>query len=259
MLMSPGRTMNEHEIPAELKKLHRPAAIRRRLNARPGHGRLGDAVLGGIDGCVTTFAVVAGAAGGGLPDTVIVVLGVANLLADGFSMAASNYLSVKSRREEVLKARREEEAHIARIPQGEREEIRQIFRRKGFNGDVLEKVVDVITRDEELWVQTMVQEEHGLQLEDRRPLRAGLATFAAFAAAGLMPLLPYLLPVRLNGREFAVSVGVTALAFAGIGVAKGLALRAPLPRSGMETLAVGGTAAALAYAAGHVIRRLYGG
>lgn len=250
--------MNEPAESRDLKELHRPSVIRRRLEERRRHSHLGDAVLGGMDGCVTTFAVVAGAAGGGLPDAVIIVLGFANLLADGFSMAAGNYLSVKSRRDEVRKARREEELHIARIPQGEREEIRQIFRKKGFAGGVLEKIVDVITRDEALWVDTMLTEERGLQIEERRPMLAGLATFGAFAAAGLMPLLPFLVPGLVNGREFAASVGVTALAFAGIGVAKGLVLRAPLLRSGVETLLIGGTAAGLAYAAGHVIRGISG-
>ncbi|MBI2385565.1 MAG: VIT1/CCC1 transporter family protein [Elusimicrobia bacterium] len=251
--------MNEPAESRDLKELHRPSAIRRRLGERRRHSHLGDAVLGGVDGCVTTFAVVAGAAGGGLPDAAIVVLGCANLLADGFSMAAGNYLSVKSRREELLKARREEESHIARIPRGEREEIRQIFRRKGFNGAVLEKIVAVITRDEALWVETMLTEERGLQTEERRPLLAGLATFGAFAAAGSMPLLPFLLPAFPADAELAASAAITAVAFLAIGLMKGLVLRAPLLRSGLETLGVGGAAAGLAFAAGRVIRGLYGG
>jgi VIT1/CCC1 family predicted Fe2+/Mn2+ transporter len=251
--------MNDPDTAHDLKREHQPAAIRRRLSAQPRHSPLADAVLGGIDGCVTTFAVVAGAAGGGLPHSVIVVLGFANLAADGFSMAASNYLSVKSRREEVHKARREEETHIAEVPRGEREEIRQIFRKKGFNGGVLEKVVDVITRDDNLWIQTMLMEEHGLQIEGRRPLQAGLATFAAFVAAGLMPLLPFLIPGLAAEHELAASIVVTALAFLSIGVLKGMVLRIPVIRSGMETLILGGTAAALAYATGHVLRRMYGG
>lgn len=251
--------MGTPDAERDLKRQHRPAAVRRRLSGRPGPNYLADAVLGGVDGCVTTFAIVAGAAGGGLPHRTIVVLGFANLIADGFSMAASNYLSVKSRREEVQKARREEQAHIALIPQGEREEVRQIFRKKGFSGDVLEKVVDVITGDDELWVQTMVAEEHGLPLEERRPLTAGAATFAAFAAAGLMPLLPFLLPAAAAGRELGASVAITALTFLAVGVTKGTVLRVPLARSGLETLLLGGAAAGLAYAAGYVIRRMYGG
>lgn len=243
----------------ELRRQHRPSEIRRRLSARPGPTYLGDAVLGGVDGCVTTFAIVAGAAGGGLPDRAIVVLGFANLLADGFSMAASNYLSVKSRREEVHKARQEEETHIAMIPQGEREEVRQIFRKKGFSGDILEKVVEVITGNDELWVQTMLAEEHGLLLEGRRPFRSGAATYAAFVAAGLMPLLPFLVPGAAAGRELAASVAITALTFLAVGVLKGAVLRAPLARSGLETLLLGGGAAGLAYGAGLAIRRLYGG
>ena len=242
-----------------LKKLHRPGAIRRRLSGRPGHSLLGDAVLGGIDGCVTTFAVVAGAAGGGLPDTVIVVLGMANLAADGFSMAASNYLSVKSRREERRRARREEESHIARIPQGEREEVRQIFRNKGFDGKVLDEIVDVITRDDELWVETMLAEEHGMQREERHPLHAGAATFAAFVTVGLMPLLPFLLRGVPAGAELSASAAVTALAFAAVGVLKGMVLRAPLIGSAAETLLIGGMAAALAYAAGRGVHLMYGG
>jgi vacuolar iron transporter family protein len=80
---------------------HSPEAVRRRLSERRGQGYVGDAVLGGIDGCVTTFAVVAGAVGGGFPGLVVVVLGFANLLADGFSMAVSNYQGTKSQIETV--------------------------------------------------------------------------------------------------------------------------------------------------------------
>jgi hypothetical protein len=84
-----------------LEPEHRPEAVRRRLAERRGQSYLGDAVLGGIDGCVTTFAVVAGAVGGGFPGLVVIVLGFANLLADGFSMAVSNYQGTKSQRERV--------------------------------------------------------------------------------------------------------------------------------------------------------------
>jgi vacuolar iron transporter family protein len=110
---------------------HSPEAVRQRLENRHGPGYLGDAVLGGIDGCVTTFAVVAGAVGAGFSGLVIVVLGYANLLADGFSMAVSNYQGTKSQRQQVEEARRGEERQIEEIPEGEREEVRQIFAAKG--------------------------------------------------------------------------------------------------------------------------------
>ncbi len=98
-------------IPPALDSEHTPAAIRRRLRAATAHSYLRDLVLGAIDGAVTTFAVVAGVAGAELPAGVALVLGFANLLADGFSMAAGNYLSTKTERQVVDRARRQEEMH----------------------------------------------------------------------------------------------------------------------------------------------------
>jgi VIT1/CCC1 family predicted Fe2+/Mn2+ transporter len=237
---------------------HLPAAITARLDAGRRHSYLGDAVLGGIDGCVTTFAVVAGAFGAGFPRLVVIVLGFANLVADGFSMAVGNYLGTKSQRQEVEKTRAAEERHIDEVPDGEREEIRQIFARKGFAGDDLERVVDVITRDRRLWVDTMLTEEYGLQVEGPSPLLAGTATFAAFALVGLIPLLPFLAPGLASERMFAASAVATALAFTAVGVGKGWVLHKPLLRSGLETLLIGGGAALLAYLVGSWLRSAFG-
>ena len=95
--------------PDPLDAEHTPAAIRRRLRSATEHSYLRDFVLGAMDGTVTTFAVVAGVAGAGLPSGVAIVLGIANLLADGFSMAAGNYLSTKTDRQLVDRARRIED------------------------------------------------------------------------------------------------------------------------------------------------------
>jgi VIT1/CCC1 family predicted Fe2+/Mn2+ transporter len=182
--------MRELKWRSELELEHSPEAIRGRLAGLRQHSYLGDAILGGIDGCVTTFAVVAGTVGGGFPNIVAIVLGFANLLADGFSMAVSNYQNTKSQRDLVEEARRTEEQHIEHIPKGEQEEIRQIFASKGFEGVILEKIVEVITQDRRLWVDTMLTEELGLQIEGPRPVRAALVTFGAFFAVGIIPLLP---------------------------------------------------------------------
>ncbi len=147
----------------------RPDVISARLADLNSHNYVGDAVLGGIDGCVTTFAVVAGAVGAGFPSAVTIILGFANLFADGFSMAISNYQNTKSQRELVEEARHTEERHIDVIPEGEREEIRQIFARKGFEGDVLDTIVTVITQDRRLWVDTMLTEELGLAVVGPKP------------------------------------------------------------------------------------------
>lgn len=242
----------------ELESEHRPEAVRRRLAGRRDQSYLGDAVLGGIDGCVTTFAVVAGAVGGGFSGLVVIVLGFANLLADGFSMAVSNYQGTKSQRERVDQARLTEERHIEEVPGGEREEIRQIFANKGFSGETLEKVVEVITDDRRLWVDTMLTEELGLDIDGPDPLRAAAATFAAFIAVGLVPLVPFLLPDLSLDTRFLASAVATGVAFFGVGTAKGLVLGRSALRSGLETLLTGGGAALLAYAVGSWLRAAFG-
>lgn len=245
--MSNGSTLQD------LQSEHRPASIHRRLRDQQNPSYLGDAVLGGMDGCVTTFAIVAAAAGGGLTPTVILVLGVANLLADGFSMAVGNYQNSQSRRQLIDKVRRMEQRHIRLVPEGEREEIRQIYRAKGFEGRMLEDIVATISSDEELWINTMLVEEHGLQLQTPNPAWAAFVTFAAFCLVGLIPLLPYLVSALDVSVLFPVSAAATAGAFFLIGLAKGYHLEQSMIRGGLETLAMGGAAATLAYFVGAVV------
>lgn len=109
----------------ELYREHTPEGVRARIHGKPPLARLHlrDAVLGGMDGCITTFAIVAGAAGASLESLIVIILGFSNLVADGLSMAIGNYLGVKSEREQLQAARREEQEHIALIPEGEKEEI----------------------------------------------------------------------------------------------------------------------------------------
>jgi VIT1/CCC1 family predicted Fe2+/Mn2+ transporter len=225
----------------------RSVDVWRRLEASGGGQSLPDAILGGIDGCVTTFAVVSGAFGAGFPATVALVLGFANLLADGFSMAISNYEAIKAQREYVEGVRRHEHHHIDVIPDGEKEEIRQIFHAKGFVGETLERVVETICDDRELWVETMLREEHGLQTQGLNPMRSGLVTFIAFLAVGAMPLLPYAVPGLGGSTQFFVSLALAGLMFFLIGMGKSLVYRQPVFASGLRTLLMGGAAAGLAF------------
>jgi VIT1/CCC1 family predicted Fe2+/Mn2+ transporter len=237
---------------------HLPEAVRARLQSRQPTQNVSDAVLGAIDGCVTTFAVVAGAVGAGFGARVALVLGMANLLADGFSMAASNYESIKAHREFIEAARKTEEEHIREIPEGEQEEIRQIFQGKGFNGDLLEKVVNTIIQDRRLWVETMLTEEYGLQKSSLDPWKSAIVTFLAFLVVGTIPLLPFLFHQLDMQRQFYLSAALAAVVFFGIGMVKGLIFRKAIIRSALGTLLTGGAASGLAYLTGMLLREWLG-
>jgi VIT1/CCC1 family predicted Fe2+/Mn2+ transporter len=237
----------EHEHSAE--------AIKQRLAKGPKHNYLRDWIYGGIDGSVTTFAVISGAAGARLSAWVILVMGFANLFADGFSMAASNYLGTKAEHDDLRRLEAVENRHIDTFPEGEREEVRQIFQQKGFTGEDLRRIVQLITSDRRRWVRTMLTEEYGLPYEVRSPWIAALSTFSSFLVCGLIPLLPYLFELT---HAFILSLTVTGAVFFAIGSAKSRWSTASWLRSGVVTLSVGAIAAGMAYAAGVVLRTLAG-
>ncbi|HEX5842232.1 MAG TPA: VIT1/CCC1 transporter family protein [Pseudomonas sp.] len=239
-----------------LHREHQPDAIEKRLDSKHKPQIISDAVLGGIDGCVTTFAIVAGAVGAGFSASVALIMGFANLFADGFSMAVSNYEAIKAQREFREKVRRMEEEHIDRVPDGELEEIRQVFYRKGFSGEILESIVGTISQDRQLWVETMLVEEHGLQAIDLDPIRSASATFSAFLLAGAIPLLPLFFSSLELSRQFLFSMALAASVFFSIGMLKSLVFAQPLLRAGLSTLLTGGAAASLAYLTGYVLRHL---
>ncbi len=226
---------------------HSQQEIEDRIANPPGRGLLRDVVYGGIDGSVTTFAIVAGVAGAGLSPFVIVALGIANVLADGFSMAAGNFLGTKAELDDAKRLRAVEKRHLEEHPRGERREIREILRLKGLDGEVLEAATDAIVANEEAAIQLMLEGEYGLAGVDPHPHRAAIATFLAFLVAGLIPLLPFLFGVP---EAFRVSAVLTCATFFGIGAMKAKWSLDPWWRSGLETLAIGGVAAAIAYGVG---------
>ncbi|MEP4076605.1 VIT1/CCC1 transporter family protein [Haloferula sp.] len=236
---------------------HTPEAIRHRLSSGVSQGHLKDSVYGAIDGAVTTFAVVSSVAGAGLPSGIVIIMGLANLLADGFSMASGNFLGTRAENQAADKAKREEELEIENHPEGEREEVRQIFARKGFEGETLDKVVEVITADKSRWVKIMLQEEHGIGPDRPRALRAAIATFIAFILIGAIPLVAYLIELIRPGlieNPFAVACGLTAISFAIIGSLKARVVDQSQIKGILETLAVGALASGLAYGIGYLLR-----
>ncbi len=234
-----------------LEHEHSKQAIADRLAAGAKHSYLRDFVYGGIDGAVTTFAVAAGSIGANLSPRIVLILGAANLAADGFSMAASNFLGTKAESDELVRIRRIEERHIQADPEGEREEIRQIYAAKGFHGADLERAVELITADKQRWIDTMCAEEYGLPRTVRPPLKAAAATFAAFVVCGLVPLLPFVV-----GSDYGFSLAsiLTGVVFFIVGSVKARWSTVSWWRSGIESLLIGGVAASLAYVVGMLFR-----
>lgn len=239
---------------SETDHSHRPSDIAARLHRGRRVNYLQDWVYGGIDGAVTTFAIVAGSLGASLSAKIILILGFANLLADGLSMAAGNYLGTKADNDDTERLKAVEADHIDRFPEGEREEIRQIFAAKGFNGQILEDAVGVITANREVWISTMLAEEYGVAKARRSPHRAALATFGGFLVCGLVPLVPFLLDLTNAGW---IALAATALTFAGIGMGKSRWSLSPWWVSSLETLTIGLVAAVVAYAIGHLLNGFF--
>ncbi|WED42384.1 VIT1/CCC1 transporter family protein [Legionella cardiaca] len=234
----------------KLEHGHSQKEIKERFAKAPAPSYLRDWIYGGIDGAVTTFAIVSGVVGGQLSSIVILILGFANLLADGFSMAASNYLGTKSEKDQYQRYKAIEEKHIDLTPEGEKDEIKEIFKNKGLKGDILNLVVNEITANKSLWIKTMLQEEYGLPLLIRTPLKSATYTFLAFLIFGLIPLFPYVFNVS---HSFFWSCLFTGTTFFIIGSIKSHWSPKSWLNSGIETLIIGVITAVLAYIIGLIL------
>lgn len=215
---------------------------------------IGDYIYGANDGIITTFAVVSGVAGAALAPSIVIILGIANLLADGFSMAASNYLGKRSEEDFVLAAYERQRRAIESDPDGEREHIRRLYAAKGFTGDKLDHAVETVTAEKDLWIDTVIHEEFRLpEIEPGGAVKGAMATFVAFLVAGAVPLVPYVLQFPTDS-QFGWSVVLMALALFGVGSARTLVTKRSWLRSGLEMLLVGAIAAAVSYGIGYALK-----
>jgi len=214
-----------------------------------------DFIYGSIDGAVTTFAIVAGVMGASLPSGIILILGFANLFADGFSMAAANYQASKARNEFVAMKRRQEEWEIDNLEEQERDEIRDIYREKGFKDKLLEDVVRIITSRRKVWIDTMMKEELGLIEDEKNPMHSSVSTFVGFNIVGLIPLIPFMvfmiIGIEQNSEAFVYSIVFVLAAFFLVGMIKGKIVKKSMLHSGINTLIIGGVAAIVAYFVGY--------
>ena len=241
------------------KREHQKGTATEVFHASFGGTYIRDIVYGANDGIITTFAVVAGVAGAQLNSKIVLILGFANLLADGLAMAIGNYLGTKSEQEYAAAERKMEEWEVEHLPNEESAEIRKIYQRKGFTGIDLDRVVKIITSDKKRWVDEMMIAELGIIPSDSSAaFKNGIATFIAFTSAGLLPLVPYVLnsfTPTLSNVNFQFSIIMTAAALFIVGSLRTLITKKYWLRSGIEMLLVGAIAASVAYFVGFLIEK----
>ena len=224
-----------------------------------GSQYIGDLVYGGLDGVITTFAVVSGVAGANLGAEVVLILGLANLFADGFSMATGAYLSSKSEHEYYEKERERELWEVEHFREGEKTELREIYEERGFSPEEADQLVQIYSRDDDRFVDAMMVDELGMLKDEGNPIFNGLATLGAFVLVGIVPLLVYLLGLAIPipaDQNFPIAIALSAVALFGLGLGKVTVTHRPPIQSGLETLLIGALAAGVAYGVGALLQGL---
>jgi VIT1/CCC1 family predicted Fe2+/Mn2+ transporter len=221
---------------------------------------LREIVYGGNDGIVTTFAVVAGFAGAAkdpatstIPVVTVLLFGIANLFADGLSMSLGSFISLRAD-QDVYKSEKAREYHeIQHSAAKEAEETIVILKHKGFNTKDAKTITDLYRKNPSYWTEFMMKDELEMQSpEHEHPLFVAIATFLAFIVFGSIPLLPYLFHIKM--QTFNLSITATALALLLLGALRGLVTSERPVRALIETVIVGGIAAATAYTVGTFFR-----
>ena len=214
---------------------------------------LADVVLGGQDGIVNVLGVVLGVAAATGSARVVFVAGLAAALAESVSMAAVAYTSTAAEGDRYKGERAREYRHIDAVPALERAEIRDIYARKGFSGELLDRIVETITSNKDVWVAVMMAEEHGLVDVDRRKsLHSSMVVGVASLIGSLLPLVPFaILPV--SGGVWG-GVILSALILFGFGAYKARVTVGHPLKSGLELATIGTVSAMVGYGVGFLLR-----
>jgi VIT1/CCC1 family predicted Fe2+/Mn2+ transporter len=221
------------------------APTRRRPRVTPRHTEphrtqnwLRDVILGGQDGLVNILGIILGVIVGGGSMTVLLVTGVAAAITESISMGAVGYTSSVSERDYYLSERERENWEIDNVPDIERQEIREIYAAKGFDGELLERIVETITSNREQWLQTMMDEELHLQpIGDARILRSAAVITVATLIGHLIPLAPFLFLDRT--AALVTAIVLSGLVLFGVGVYSSITLVGDWRRNGIQLVAIG--------------------
>ena len=221
---------------------------------------LKEVVYGGVDGIITTFAIVAGFSGAALSNETttqlsfvfVLLFGIANLFADGVSMGLGNFLSVRAEKSQYCKARAKEQHESITNADWEIKETVGILINKGFSQEDAETLAGIYKKNEKYWVDFMMN--HELKMPDptdQNPVYTGLATFISFVVFGSIPLMPFIFLGSLDPQiVFWISAGGALLALVLLGILRWKVVGSKFFSTIFEIVLIGGVAAAVAFFVG---------
>jgi predicted membrane protein (TIGR00267 family) len=214
---------------------------------------LADIILGGQDGLVNVLGIILGMAAATNDAWLVIVAGLAATFAESVSMAAVAYTSNVAEADYYESELAREYRHIQEVPHLERDEIEQIYTRKGFTGDLLARIVDTITANKDVWVAVMMAEEHQLMPTDRKyALRSGFIVGISAIIGSLIPILPFaFFEVRIS---MLVSVVISAVVLFFVGAIKARMTIGKPGKSGLEMALIGTVSALVGYAVGALLK-----
>jgi VIT1/CCC1 family predicted Fe2+/Mn2+ transporter len=215
--------------------------------------RLSDIILGGQDGLVNVLGVILGVAAATADARIVIAAGLAATFAESISMGAVAYTSTLANDDLYLSEREREYRHIHLAPEVEIEEIRDIYRKKGFDGETLDKIVDVITSNPDVWVNVMMSEEFQMTPPEKsNALVSALIVGFSALAGSLIPLFPFFFwNVNLS---IAISIVIAALTLFVVGVYKARVTVGKPFRSGLQMAVIGTVSALAGYVVGLIFK-----
>jgi predicted membrane protein (TIGR00267 family) len=214
---------------------------------------ISDIILGGQDGLVNVLGIILGVAAATGDAYIVLVAGLAATFAESVSMGAVAYTSTVADADYYESEREREYRHIKEVPNLEKEEIRSIYANKGFDGELLNKIIDTITANQDVWVAVMMAEEHQLQPVNRKhALRSAIIVGVAAVIGSLIPLIPFLfIPIT---AAMVLSISLSAFVLFTVGVVKARMTVGHPGKSGIEMAAIGITSALVGYAVGVLLK-----
>ena len=212
-----------------------------------------DVVIGMSDGLTVPFALAAGISGAIASSHIVVTAGIAELAAGGISMGLGGFLAARTDVEHYGSEQRREDREITDIPAAERAEVLSIFRDYGLSEDDARRVTASVTSDRQRWTDFMMRFELGLDKPDQRRAPVSAATIGgSYVIGGLVPLLPYML-IRESAPALYWSCAVTLVALLVFGAVKGALTGVSWVKSALQTVVIGGVAAAVAFAIARLV------